>query len=103
MPIGKNSESRIYKYYILCFFTILAIIFAIFLPILNLFPNHIKIETIGYLGNALIISIIVITILDIILLIGKRINYTPLVFLSMTLSISLFLLVEEPKPSQKTG
>ena len=93
MPIGKNSESSNYKYYIICFFTILAIIFAIFLPILNLFPNHIKIITIEYLGNALIISIIVITILDLILLIGKRINYTPLAFLSMTLSISLFLLV----------
>ncbi|MHA1986437.1 MAG: cytochrome c biogenesis protein CcsA [Promethearchaeota archaeon] len=72
----------------------MTIIFAIFLPILNLFPDHIKILTIGYLGNALIISIIIITILDIILLIGKRINYTPLVFLSMTLSISLFFLVE---------
>ena len=94
MPMGKNSESKIYKYYIICFFTILAIIFAIFLPVLNLFPAHIRILTIGYLGNALIISIIVITILDIILLIGKRINYTPLVFLSMTLSVSLFLLVE---------
>jgi hypothetical protein len=78
MHMGQNTESRIYKYYILCFFTILTIIFAIFLPILNLFPDHIKILTIGYLGNALIISIIIITILDIILLIGKRINYTPL-------------------------
>ena len=94
MPIGKNSESRIYKYYILYFITILAIIFVIFLPILNLFPDLIKVLTIGYLGNALIISIIVITILDIFLLIRKRINYTPLVFFSMTLSISLFLLVE---------
>jgi len=93
MPIGKNSESRINKYYILYFLIILAIIFVIFLPILNLFPDYIKVLTIGYLGNALIISIIVITIVDIILLIGKRINYTPLVFFSMTLSISLFLLV----------
>ena len=94
MPIGKNYQSRIYKYYILGFFTTLAIIFAIFLPILNLFTDYIKITTIGYLGIVLIISIIVITILDIFLLIVKRINYTPLVFFSMTLSISLFLLVE---------
>jgi cytochrome c-type biogenesis protein CcmF len=92
--IGENFQSRIYKYYILVFFTILIIIFAIFLPILNLFNDQIKIITIAYLGNTLIISIIVITILDIFLLIGKRINYTPLVFTSMTLSISLFLLVE---------
>jgi len=94
MPIGKNSESRIYKYYIICFFTILVIIFAIFLPILNLFTDEIKVLTISYLGNALIISLILITIVDIVLLIGKRINYTPLVFFSMTVSISLFLLVE---------
>jgi len=53
-----------------------------------------KAESIALFGNALIIAIIVITILDIILLIVKRINYTPLVFLSMTLSISLFLLIE---------
>ncbi|KKN43097.1 hypothetical protein LCGC14_0706520 [marine sediment metagenome] len=53
-----------------------------------------KVEAISLFGNALIISIIVITILDIILLIGKRINSTPLVFLNMTLSISLFLLLE---------
>jgi len=94
MTSENKDHSKVLKYYILCFISILAIIFALFLPILNLFPDHIKVLTIGYLGNALIISIIVITILDIILLIGTRINYTPLVFFSMTLSISLFLLVE---------
>jgi cytochrome c-type biogenesis protein CcmF len=94
MSIGKNSESKIHKYYILYFLTILAIIFVIFLPILNLFPGLIKVLTIRYLGNALIISILVITILDIFLLIRRRINYIPLVFFNMTLSISLFLLVE---------
>jgi len=94
MPMGKNSESKIYKYYIICFFTILAIIFAIFLPILNLFTDYIKIITIGHLGNALIISIILITLVDVILLLGKKINFNLLPFLSMTLSIALFLLME---------
>jgi len=94
MPIGKNSESRIYRYYIICFFTILVLIFAIFLPILNLFTDYIKIITIGHLGNALIISIILITLVDVILLLGKKINFNLLPFLAMTLSIALFLLME---------
>ena len=94
MTMGKNSESKIYKYYIICFFTILAIIFAIFLPVLNLFTDYIKIVTIGYLGNALIISIILITLVDVILLLGKKINFNLLPFLAMTLSIALFLLME---------
>ena len=94
MTLEKNSESKFYKYYILCFLTILVIIFAIFLPILNLFTDYIKIITIGYLGNALIISIILITLVDVILLLGKKTNFTHLPFLAMTLSIVLFLLME---------
>ena len=94
MPLGKNYQSRINKYYIIGFFTILAIIFAIFLPILNLFTDYIKITTIGNFGNALIISIILITLVDVTLLLGKKINYTHLPFLTMTLSIALFLLME---------
>ncbi len=94
MPIGKNHQSRMYKYYILGFFTILVIIFAIFLPILNLFTDNIKITTIGYFGNALIISIILITSLDVILLLGMKRNYTHLPFFTMTLSIILFFLME---------
>ncbi len=94
MPIGKNYQSRIYKYYILGFFAILAIIFLIFLPILNLFTDYIKITTIGYFGNALIISIILITLVDIILLLGKKINFTYLPFFTMTLSTILFFLME---------
>ncbi|HDZ16948.1 MAG TPA: hypothetical protein ENH75_01575 [archaeon] len=91
----KNIDrSKELKYYILCFISILVIIFALFLPILNLFSRETKVKSIALFGNALIISIIIITILDTFLLIRKRINYTPLVFLSMTLSISLFLLVE---------
>ena len=94
MPSGNKDRSKALKYYILCFISILAIIFALFLPILNLFSIGTKVKTIALFGNALIISIIVITILDIFLLMRKRINYTPLVFFNMTLSISLFLLVE---------
>ncbi|KKN12562.1 hypothetical protein LCGC14_1015270, partial [marine sediment metagenome] len=94
MPFENKNRSKALKYYILCFISILAIIFALFLPILNFFSIETKIKAISSFGNALIIFIIVITILDIILLIGKRINSTPLVFLNMTLLISLFLLLE---------
>ena len=94
MTSENIDRSKELKYYILCFVSILVIIFAVFLPILNLFSREIKVNSIALFGNALIISIIIITIVDIYLLIRKRINYTPLVFLSMTLSISLFLLVE---------
>ena len=94
MPSENKDSSKALKYYILCFISILAIIFALFLPILDLFSIETKVKAIALFGNALIISIIVITILDLFLLVRKRINYTPLVFFSMTLSISLFLLVE---------
>ena len=94
MSSGDKNTSIALKYYILCFVSILAIIFALFLPILNLFDVITKVKIIALFGNVLIISLIVITILDVILLIGKRINYTPLVFFNMTLSILLFLLIE---------
>ena len=94
MPSENKDSSKALKYYILCFISILAIIFALFLPILDLFSIETKVKAIALFGNALIISIIVITILDLFLLVRKRINYIPLVFFSMTLSISLFLLVE---------
>ena len=90
----NKTPSKIPKFYVFCFVSILAIIFLLYLPILNLFDAGAKVKAIAVFGNALIISIIIVSILDIILLIGKRINSTPLIFLNLTLSISLFLLLE---------
>ena len=68
---------------------------AIVIPlVLDLFGLNIKIIAISFIGNFLIISTIIITIVDLFYLIRFRRNIYLLASLSMSFTISLFLLLE---------
>ena len=89
----KNTSPRGYKHYILYFIITLAILFLFLLPILNFLGNDTKISIIALFGNLLIISIIIITIVDVVNLISNKRSLFSLPFLNMTLSVTLFLLM----------
>jgi len=72
---------------------ILSIVIVIPL-VLSLFGLNIKILVISFLGNILIISTIIITIIDIFYLLKVKRNFYLLSSLSMSFTISLFLLLE---------
>lgn len=89
----KINSRRSYNYFLLFFIVTLAMIFWLLLPLLNLLEWDSMIEIIAWFGNSLIISIIIITIIDLLNLISSKKSLFFLPFLNMMLSITLFLLM----------
>ncbi|UCC19657.1 MAG: cytochrome c biogenesis protein CcsA [Promethearchaeota archaeon] len=89
----KIKSPKNYKYFVLYFIFTLIAIFFIFLQLLNLLEWDVKIDIIALFGNSLIISIIIITVIDLINLLTSKKSLFLLPFLNMTLSIILFLLM----------
>ena len=87
----NSPKSRIF--FVLYFIFILFVIFFIFLQLLNLLEWDVKIGIIALFGNLLIISIIITTLIDLIILQTSKNSLFLLPFLNMTLSIVLFLLM----------
>jgi len=81
------------KIFLIDLIVILSIVIVIPL-VLDLFGLNVKILVISFIGNLLIISTIIITIFDLFYLLRLKRNIYLLSSLSMTLSISLFLLLE---------
>ena len=81
------------KIFLIDLIVILSIVIVIPL-VLDLFGLNVKILVISFIGNLLIISTIIITIFDLFYLLKLKRNIYLLSSLSMTLSISLFLLLE---------
>lgn len=90
MNFNKNSLRSILIYDFVIIITIVLII-----PnILNFVSLNLKVQILSYLANILIILNILFVIVDLFFLIWKRENYFYLPSLNMTLSISIFLLLE---------
>ncbi len=89
----KIDHYSIKKILLIDLILILSIVIVIPL-VLDLFGLNVKILVISFIGNLLIISTIIITIFDLFYLLKLKRNIYLLSSLSMTLSISLFLLLE---------
>jgi len=89
-----NSLFSINKKAILFFLGIIIIIVGIVPLILDLVDFDLKIQAISFLGSFLIITIILITIIDLFYISIMKKNYYFFPFLNMSLSVSLFLLLE---------
>jgi len=90
MKFDHNSLKTILLVDLIVIFSIVAVI-----PLfLDLFGLNIKILVISFMGNILIISTIIITLVDLFYLLKLRRNFYLLSSLSMSFTISLFLLLE---------
>ena len=90
MKFDRNSLKSIL---IVDLIVILSIVLVIPL-VLDLFGLNIKILVISFIGNILIISTIIITLVDLFYLLKLKRNFYLLSSLSMSFTISLFLLLE---------
>ena len=90
MKFDRNSLKSIL---IVDLIVILTIVLVIPL-VLDLFGLNIKILVISFIGNILIISTIIITLVDLFYLLKLKRNFYLLSSLSMSFTISLFLLLE---------
>ncbi|MBY9009269.1 MAG: cytochrome c biogenesis protein CcsA [Candidatus Lokiarchaeota archaeon] len=89
----KIDSYSLKKIFLIDFLVILSIVIIIPL-VLDLFGLNVKILIISYIGNLLIISTIIITAFDLFYLLRFKRNIYLLSSLSMTFTISLFLLLE---------
>ena len=90
MKFDRNSLKTILLVDLIVIFSIVVVI-----PfILDFFEFNFKILAISLMGNILIISAIIITLVDLFYLLKLRRNFYLLSSLSMSLTISLFLLLE---------
>lgn len=90
MIFNKNSLRTVIIY---DFVIILAVV-VIIPNLLNFFDLNLKIQVLSYLANILILLNIIIVVIDLIFLMWKRENYLYLTSFNMTLSVSIFLLLE---------
>jgi len=89
----KIDHFSLKKIFLIDFLVILSIVIVIPL-VLDLFGLNVKILVISFIGNLLIISTIIITAVDLFYLLRFKRNIYLLSSLSMTFTISLFLLLE---------
>ncbi|MFX1413138.1 MAG: cytochrome c biogenesis protein CcsA [Promethearchaeota archaeon] len=75
-------------------FVIILAVVVIIPNLLNFFDLNLKIQVLSYLANILILLNIIIVVIDLIFLMWKRENYLYLTSFNMTLSVSIFLLLE---------
>ena len=89
----KFDHYSLKKILLIDLIVILSIVIVIPLA-LDLFGLNIKLLVISFLGNILIISVIIITVFDLFYLLKVKRNFYLLSSLSMSITISLFLLLE---------
>ncbi len=90
MTLNKISTKNTILFY---FGLIISLVFIV-PTFLNLVEINRRIQTISFLGNFFILFIILITMLDLMCLVSLKSNFNSLSIINMSLSISLFLLLE---------